>query len=74
MSNQETRIIRRREVRDLTGLSDSSIDRAVRAGMFPAPIKLLPDPRCRSVGWPESAVRAWIAERIEAAQSAKAAA
>jgi len=62
------RILRRPEVKAATGLTDSVIDREVRAGRFPAPFKLLPDPRARAVGWSERAVQAWIAERIATAQ------
>lgn len=65
------RILRRPEVKSLTGLTDSVIDREVRAGRFPAPFKLLPDPRARAVGWSERAVQAWIADRIAAAQVAE---
>ncbi len=66
------RIIRRPEVKSLTGLTDSVIDREIRAGRFPAPFKLLPDPRARAVGWSERAVQAWIAERIATAQEVAA--
>lgn len=64
------RILRRPEVKAATGLTDSVLDREVRSGRFPAPFKLLPDPRARAVGWSERAVQAWIAERIAAAQVA----
>ena len=64
------RILRRPEVKAATGLTDSVLEREVKAGRFPAPFKLLPDPRARAVGWSERAVQAWIAERIAAAQVA----
>lgn len=62
------RILRRPEVKTATGLTDSVLEREIKAGRFPAPFKLLPDPRARAVGWSERAVQAWIAERIAAAQ------
>ena len=64
----QDRIIRRPEVKGITGLTDSVLDREIKAGRFPSPFKLLPDPRARAVGWSERAVQAWIAERIAAAQ------
>ncbi len=62
------RIIRRPEVRETTGLSNSALDREIRAGRFPGPIPLIPGGR--SVGWSERAVQAWIASRIAAAEVA----
>lgn len=67
------RILRRPEVKAATGLTDSVLEREIKAGRFPAPFKLLPDPRARAVGWSERAVQAWIAERIAAAQNEVAA-
>lgn len=67
------RILRRPQVLDATGLSSSALERALRSGAFPQPIKLLPHPKARAVGWPESAVQAWIAERVEAAAARAAA-
>lgn len=74
--NQQThtdRILRRPEVKALTGLTDSVLDREIRAGRFPAPFKLLPDPRARAVGWSARAVQSWIADRIASAERAVAA-
>jgi prophage regulatory protein len=62
MSN-ETRLIRLPAVCELTGLSRSSVYALSKTGAFPKPVKLSE----RSSGWPESAVRAWIAQRIAAA-------
>lgn len=64
------RILRRPEVKAATGLTDSVLEREIKAGRFPAPFKLLPDPRARAVGWSERAVQAWIAGRIAAAEVA----
>lgn len=58
------RAIRRHEVKHQTGLSDSALDREIRAGRFPKPFKLSSEPNCRAVAWSEEAVQAWIAERI----------
>lgn len=54
------RIIRRRQVEEMTGLPKSSLYLAIKNGTFPAPIKL----GARSVGWNISLVRSWIAARI----------
>ncbi len=73
MNNQypETnRVLRRPEVKSMTGLTDSSLDREVRAGRFPAPFKLTPEPRARAVGWSLRAVQSWIAARESAGQVA----
>jgi prophage regulatory protein len=70
---QNERILRRPEVRHITGLTDSAIEREMKAARFPKPIKLSPDPKARAVGWPESVIRAWVAGRIAAAQQAAAA-
>jgi predicted DNA-binding transcriptional regulator AlpA len=57
-------IIRRPEVRMLTGLSDSTIDRLVTAGAngneFPAPVSLTGS---RAVGWRLSEILRWVATR-----------
>lgn len=58
------RIIRRPDVRAQTGLSDSALDREVRAGRFPAPIKLSRAENARAVGWSQRAVQAWVDSRI----------
>lgn len=64
MSPQEfDRVIRKPEVKATTGLTDSALDREVRAGRFPAPFKLSPDPSARAIGWSMQAVQAWIAKR-----------
>ena len=53
------RIIRRAEVRDLTGLSDSSIVRLERRGEFPARRRLGPN----AVGYLLTEVEDWISSR-----------
>ena len=54
-------ILRLPDVKARTGLSRSTIYLRVSEGKFPAPIAL----GVRSVGWIESEVDAWIAERIQ---------
>lgn len=56
------RILRRRDVEDRVGLSRSAIYALMNSGEFPRPAKLTPGPR-GSVGWLESSIEAWIAER-----------
>ena len=53
------RILRRQEVESVTGLSRSSIYKAMSAGDFPAPIQLSK----RAVGWRQSDVEKWIRSR-----------
>lgn len=53
-----------------TGLSRSTLYARVKAGDFPAPVKLGE----RAVAWPVESVRAWIASRIEQAKAATPAA
>lgn len=55
------RIIRRKQVEELTGLPKSSLYLAIKNGTFPPQIKL----GKRRVGWSLSAVSNWIAARIE---------
>ena len=67
MTNQETnRVLRRMAVCEMTGLSRTDLDREVRNGRFPAPFKLLPNPKARAVGWSLRAVQEWITEREKA--------
>lgn len=61
------RILRRPKVEDLTGLSRSTIYERIKAGTFPAPIRL---DSAKAVGWIEAEIEAWIAAQIE--QSRKA--
>ena len=55
------RILRRKDVELLTGLSRSTIYRHVSAGTFSAPIKLTE----RLIGWRESAISGWVDSRTE---------
>jgi prophage regulatory protein len=62
------RMIRWPEVRQRTGLSRTTIWRKVRQREFPAPIHL----SSHAVGWRESEVESWLAERIQAREGANA--
>ncbi len=52
-------LVRRRQVEQLIQLSRSTIYAAVKAGTFPAPIRI----GARAVAWKLSDVEAWIAAR-----------
>ena len=56
------RIIRLRELPTWVGLQRSQIDELIRAGEFPAPIRL--NDTGRAKGWLESEVVAWQQKRI----------
>lgn len=66
-----TTILRLPAVKARTGLSRSTIYLRISEGSFPAPI-LLSDGRGagRAVGWIESEVNDWLAQRIEASRKA----
>lgn len=53
-------ILRRREVEARTGLSRSTIYLRCSQKSFPTPIRL----GSRAVGWLESEIEAWVAERV----------
>lgn len=55
------RIIRLKEVMDLTGLARSTIYKFISGELFPKPISL--GDRC--VGWVESEVHDWIISKIQ---------
>jgi prophage regulatory protein len=58
-------ILRRKQVQARTGLSRSTIYLYIKEGLFPKPIALGP----RAVGWIESDVSDWIAQRMKAARA-----
>ena len=60
MTPQTARVLRRRAVQAITGLSRSTIYAKMGAGTFPSPIRL----GARSVGWLVEEIEAWIAARI----------
>ena len=53
------RLLRRREVEDMTGLSRASIYRLMQQGVFPRPVKV----GSTAVRWKESDIAAWIESR-----------
>lgn len=57
-------ILRRKQVQARTGLSRSTIYAFIKAGAFPKSVPLGP----RAVGWLESEVSNWIAERLDKAR------
>jgi prophage regulatory protein len=59
-THSELTILRRPQVQQRTGLSRSTLYQYIKEGVFPRSISLGP----RSVGWLESDVSDWIAQRI----------
>ena len=55
----DARILRRKDVERLTGLSKATLYRLVNSGAFPRPVKLSP----RAVGWHAQVVKAWLESR-----------
>ena len=55
-------LLRIRDVRQRTGLSNSVLYRLMQHGTFPAPVKLGP----RASAWVENEVASWIQTRIAA--------
>ncbi|MCP4192807.1 MAG: AlpA family transcriptional regulator [Planctomycetaceae bacterium] len=53
------RILRRPEVETLTGLSRSTIYAMMDTELFPRPVRL----GKRAVGWSESTIQQWLADR-----------
>lgn len=57
-------------VRQKTGLSDSTIERLEKAGLFPQRVRL--NPYGRSVGWNSDAVDEWLLSRPKVASASQA--
>lgn len=55
------RLLRRKEVEHLTGLSRSSIYRAIKEGSFPKSVKI----GGRSVAWNSEEIERWISLQIQ---------
>lgn len=53
-------ILRRKQVEERTKISRTRIYERIKAGTFPAPIRIGP----KSVGWVESEINEWLAARI----------
>lgn len=60
-----SQILKLSEVKQITGLSGSSVYRAVAKGTFPRQIKLGE----RSSGWVASEIEQWLKDRIEASRN-----
>jgi len=63
-NQQRLSILRRKEVQARTGLARSTIYHYIKTGTFPRPVPL----GARAVGWLESEVCDWIAERVRIAR------
>lgn len=59
-------VLRLPSVKARTGLSRSSLYKKISLGEFPPPIRL----GARAVGWVESEVEAWLADRIKVSRNA----
>ena len=55
----DDRLLRRRQVEDMTGMSRASIYRLMHKGEFPRPVKV----GSTAVRWKESDIAAWIESR-----------
>ncbi len=64
-NQREPAILRRPQVQQHTGLSRSTLYQCIKDGEFPKSIALGP----RSVGWLESDISDWIAERVKISRS-----
>lgn len=62
MAQQADRLLKRKQVEEVTGLSRSTIYLQIAQGEFPRPVKL----GSRAVAWREGDVLDWIAARPEA--------
>lgn len=65
MNSTQERLLRQQAVLHLTGLKRSSLYHLIRVGAFPGPIRI----GKRAVAWLESAINAWISERIANAKA-----
>lgn len=59
---EDDTVLRKRDVLRLTGLSESTLKRWIKAGTFPAPFKLGPDMNA----WQARGVKEWVRQRVEA--------
>ncbi len=57
---KQRRIIRRKEVRERTGYSDTTIWRKERVGNFPRRVQLSDN----AIGWYEHEINEWVASRL----------
>ena len=66
-TNMATTILRLPTVKELTGLSRSTIYLRISNGTFPSPISL----GGRAVGWVSDEVQLWIEQQIESSRTKK---
>lgn len=59
-TTRPTRVIRKRQVLERIGLSDTTLWRMVRDRRFPAPLQL----SANAIGWREGDVEDWLATRV----------
>jgi prophage regulatory protein len=62
--HRESAILRRKQIEARTGFARSTIYLYIKEGIFPKPVQL----GSRAVGWLESEVSEWIAERVKIAR------
>ena len=62
-AKQHVNILRKQDVLDMVGISNSTLYLWMATGHFPKPIKLGP----RAVGWPVAAVQKFLEERPQQA-------
>lgn len=72
MSQHITRLLKLKEVKEITGLGGSSVYRLSASGSFPSPIKLTPGGR--SSAWVADEVYQWVSDRIAASRDGEDAA
>ena len=65
-NHDDIAFLRLPEVKEITGLSKSSLYALIREKSFPAPVRL----GARAVAWVRSEVRQWASERVHASRSA----
>jgi len=63
----DERLLRLPAVQQRVGMSRSAIYRLIAEGAFPKPVRLSP----QAVGWVDSEVSAWIADRIDSSRGAR---
>jgi len=61
LETQPARLLRWREVANLTGLGRSTAERMAASGHFPSPRRM---PGTTRVAWVEAEVRAWVEARV----------
>jgi len=56
----------KKQLREVCGLSNSTVDRLERKNAFPRRLKISSGASNAKVGWPKKAVHAWCAEKVAA--------